>query len=148
MNRFRRHMLVCLSSVLLLSGCGPSGPQVAEVSGIVTLKGKPLELVTVEFWPVADGGKRSHGKTDKEGKFTLKTDDGLQTGASVGSHKVLLRDTWPMQDDYIDKDSGEMVDMSKGRKSRIAWKFFEVTTTPLTADVKAGEKNEVKFEAQ
>lgn len=132
----------------LVSGCGGGGIEVAEVTGTVTLKGKPLELVAVEFWPVADGGIRSLGKTDKDGKFTLKTEDGLKDGASIGSHKVLLRDTWPTQDDYIDKNSGEMVDMSKGRKSRISWQYFEVTTSKLTADVKAGEKNDFKFEIQ
>ena len=147
MPSFRNALALVIVPLFLLSvGCVGPKVQVADVSGTVTMNGKPLELVAVEFWPVADGGMRSMGKTDKDGKFTLKTDDGLLSGASIGNHKVVLRDTWHMQDDYIDKNSGEMVDMSKGRKGRIPWKYFEVTTSPVSAEVKAGAMNEFSFQ--
>lgn len=146
MLNFCSKVFVIFLVFVLFPGCAEPRTKVEKVTGLVTLKGKPLELVSVEFWPTNDGGMRAVGKTDNEGKFTLQTDDGLQAGATVGKNVVLIRDTWHMQDDYIDKNSGEMVDMSKGRKGRISWKYFEVTTTPLSAEVKAGEKNAFTFE--
>ena len=62
----------------------------------------------------------------------------------VGSHKVTLKDTWHMQDDYLDA-GGEWVDMSKGRKSRISVKYGDPTTSPLSATVERGKANVVDF---
>ena len=90
-----------LALFVSLPGCGEAKPQVAEVTGIVTLDGKPLELVHVEFWPQV--GPRSFGKTDDSGKFTLQTDDRTQVGCPLGTNKVSLRDTAHTKDDYIDQ---------------------------------------------
>ena len=75
-----------------LVGCGGSGFELAPVSGSVTLDGKPLQKATVIFEPKAvegtvNAGPVSSGRTDAEGKFTLKTPDG-RTGAVVGDHTV------------------------------------------------------------
>lgn len=124
-----------------LTGCSDK-LQVAEVSGVVTVDGKPLELVQVEFWP--SNGPRSIGKTDAQGKFTLETDDRTQKGAVPGKHKVALRDTWPSKDDYI-SDGGDWVDMSKGKKSRIDSKYYDPPTSPLSVDVESGKANNFEF---
>ena len=131
---------ICALAVCL-SGCGESR-QLSEVSGIVTLDGKPLELVQVEFWP--SNGPRSIGKTDAEGKFFLEVDDRTQKGAVPGKHKVALRDTWPSKDDYI-SDGGDWVDMSKGKKSRIDSKYYDPPTSPLSVDVESGKVNNFEF---
>ncbi|MFN7893239.1 MAG: hypothetical protein ACK5OC_23300 [Pirellula sp.] len=127
--------------VLLLGSMGcDSGPKVAEVSGTITLNdGKPLELIHVEFW--SEGGPRSWGKTDDSGKFTLKLDaEDSKDGAIVGKHKVLLRDTWPLKDNKLG-EGGEWIDNSKGKKPRIHSKYYDEGATPLSFEVKAGEKN-------
>ncbi len=129
---------------LCLAGCN-NGPGVVEVSGTVTVDGKPLELIQVEFWP--SSGPRSIGKTDDQGKFTLKLDDGSQPGAVPGKHKVALRDTWPSKDDYLN-DGGEWVDMSKGRKSRIHSKYYDAPNSPLSADVEPGKANTIDFKVE
>ena len=90
----RSKIFVILLAFVLIPGCTEPRANVAQVTGVVTMKGKPLELVSVEFWPKSDGGIRSVGKTDNEGKFTLRTDDGLQAGATIGQNAVLIRDTW------------------------------------------------------
>ncbi len=134
-------------AVVLLAtavGCG-NKLDVAKVEGVITLDGKPLELIHVEFWP--ESGPRSFGKTDAEGKFVLQTDDRTQEGAVPGKHRVALRDTWPTKDDYIN-DGGEWVDMSKGKKSRIHSKYYDPPQTPLTVDVKPGEVNSFTFEVE
>jgi hypothetical protein len=140
-------MLLCTTILFSFAvGCD-SGPQVAEVSGVVSLKdGKPLELIHVEFW--SDNGPRSWGKTDDSGKFTLKLDtEYSKEGAVVGTHKVLLRDTWPTKDDKLG-DGGDWIDNSKGKKARIHSKYYDMSTSPVSLEVKAGVKNnfEIKLD--
>jgi len=74
----------------IFSGCGAG---TTSVSGVVTLDGKPVEGASVSFTPVAekDGGVGgSYGKTDAEGRYTLRTVAGDRTGAAVGKHKVTI----------------------------------------------------------
>jgi len=77
--------------VLLLAGCagcGQSGPEVAPVSGRVTLDGQPLASADVSFQP--DGAQRaSSGRTNAEGRYQLMYKRG-QPGALVGEHTVRI----------------------------------------------------------
>ena len=75
--------------VAAFAGCGGSGDEieVAEVSGVVTLDGKPLPNAIVTFVPKA-GGPSGVGKTDAEGKYQLATVDEL--GAVLGEHMVSI----------------------------------------------------------
>lgn len=70
-----------------LSGCGPSGPTVYEVSGKVTYQGKPVPGATVTFQP--EQGRPSIGVTDDEGKYFLRYTKDVN-GALPGSHKVFI----------------------------------------------------------
>jgi hypothetical protein len=73
-----------------LVGCGGG---TAGVSGVVTLDGQPLEGATVSFTPASgDGGGigGSYGKTDAQGRYTLKTVNGDRAGAAIGKHKVTI----------------------------------------------------------
>ncbi len=75
------HQSFRLSALLFsatLVGCG--GPRIAPVEGTVTLDGKGLDKIYVEFWPQSEG-PRSFGQTDEQGHFELKTDDGKTPGA-------------------------------------------------------------------
>jgi len=143
MKRFYQFTFLAFGLALigLQSGCGES-LEVSEVTGIVTLNGKPLDLVHVEFWP--NEGPRSFGKTDEQGRFTLETDDRTQKGAVPGKHKVALRDMWPMKDDYLG-DGGEWVDMSKGKRSRIDSKYYDAPMSPVSVEVMAGKANTFDF---
>ncbi|XZE20471.1 hypothetical protein SH449x_000344 [Pirellulaceae bacterium SH449] len=127
----------------LCTGCG-SSLNTEQVTGTITLNGKPLELIHVEFWSTE--GPRSIGKTDESGNFFLELDDRTMKGAVIGTHKVMLRDTWPMKDDYL-SESGEWVDKSDGKRPRIHSKYYDVSTTPLSFTVKPGEKNHYDIEA-
>ena len=63
-----------LAVALAAVGCGGG---TANVSGVVTLDGKPVEGATVTFTPDSkDGGGvgASYGKTDAQGRFSLRTD--------------------------------------------------------------------------
>jgi len=73
--------------VCAIGGCGSSGPEVGEVTGTVTLDGKPLPNATLTFKSQAPNGTTSIGVTGPDGKYTLMlTAD--RNGAMLGKHDV------------------------------------------------------------
>ena len=92
--------LLCASSVVLLCslllGCGRTDYEVAPVSGRLLLDGKPAAGYSVTFQPVAASpdetvvGPGSYGKTDAEGRYTLRVTTTDRPGAVVGRHRVSL----------------------------------------------------------
>lgn len=83
-------MALCASSL----GCGGSDlPELGTVKGKVTLDGKPLPGVMVQFHPTAQGRPGS-GVTDKEGNYVLSY-DGSTNGTKVGTNKVEINTVWP-----------------------------------------------------
>lgn len=129
--------------LLAAAGCGDSIP-VAEVEGVVTLNGKPIDKIQVEFWPIGSG-TRSFATTDAEGKYALTTDDGLRKGASLGQHKIVMHDISVLGDEFLGR-AGENVDMSKGRKSRISAKYSNPEKSTVTKEVVAGKLNKIDIE--
>jgi len=81
--------LACLASLALLGGCGESGPQLAPVSGTVTLDGQPLATADVLFQPEEAMKSPSVGQTDAAGHFVLAYKRGV-LGAVVGPHTVRI----------------------------------------------------------
>jgi hypothetical protein len=118
-----------------LVGCSDKF-KIVPVSGQVTAAdGKPLDKIFVEFYPSGEGPK-SYGETNADGKFTLKTNDG-KDGAMIGKHRVSLKDTAVLGDKFMGR-AGEHVDMTEGRKPRIANKYTSIDTSELTFDVTEG----------
>lgn len=124
---------VLMAGVLCSAGCGKGPPPMVEVEGTVQLDGKPLEKVRVEFWPVKDG-TQSAGLTNEQGKFVLIALDGATKGTSVGKHKVVLRDLSIVEDQFYGR-AGADIDLTAGKKPRIAHKYSNVTLTPLEFDI-------------
>ena len=84
-------LLLFLSAIATLlctiGGCGSSGPDLGEVTGTVTLDGKPLSNATLIFRSQAPNGTTSMGVTGPNGKYKLMfTAD--KTGAMLGKHDV------------------------------------------------------------
>jgi len=78
-----------------VTGCGRKA-NVVPVSGRVTFNGKPLADVAINFGPITgslDGAYAAYGKTDAEGRYTLKLVDGGQRGPSVGNNRVTLNES-------------------------------------------------------
>ncbi len=73
---------ICISAVLLLTGCG--GIYDATVSGVVTLDGNPLPRGTVSFNPEIPGPS-SYGQIDSSGRYSVMTgrEEGLPPGNYV-----------------------------------------------------------------
>ena len=77
--------------LILLSGCGSGN--VAPVSGLVTLNGKPIADVAVTFEPIVPEGQNvaglsAFGVTGPDGRYTLKLFGTETRGATVGKNKV------------------------------------------------------------
>jgi hypothetical protein len=77
----------------VLAGCS-GGPDVAPVSGVVTLDGRPYPKAVVSFQPIGtpenpNPGRGSSAYTDEQGRFVLRTDN-ERKGAVVGKHRVRI----------------------------------------------------------
>lgn len=81
-----------------IAGCGPGGPEIAHVSGRVTMDGKPLANATIVFIP--ENGRPSGATTDADGKYELNFNEDRE-GAIPGKNTVrftTLRDPTPGED--------------------------------------------------
>lgn len=125
MGRFR--VIVCRSLFLIgvstLLGCG--GPQFGQVSGLVTMDGKPLPDIAVRFED--EGGSAAIARTDQTGRYELRyTVD--QIGAPVGKHKVTIFTPAPVSEGTGERAKAEIVPAKYNAKST------------LTQEVKAGKQ--------
>lgn len=77
---------VVTSTVIGCYGSPSSGPELAEVSGVVTMGGTPVPNIQVLFEPEADAGA-SRGLSDAEGKFKVWYPTN-SPGAVPGKHRV------------------------------------------------------------
>src|SRR5829696_339246 len=86
-----RWLILCSLVSLVFAGCGTAAGY-APVSGKVTMDGAPLEGASVSFEPSgkAAGLGGSYGRTDAEGKFTLKRTTDDAQGAAIGDHTVTI----------------------------------------------------------
>lgn len=120
--------ITVLTVLILPAGCGEDLPDLAPVTGTVTLDGKPISGAVVTFDPAA-GGVVSHGVTDDSGRFELEcTTDTL--GAELGEHVVRIS--------YRGEDP--LLAMPEVLPARYN------TQSKLTAAVTEGEENDFKFE--
>jgi hypothetical protein len=87
-NRFCRGIAGLAVSVVLVS-CNKSGPDLAPVSGRVTLDGEPVYATEVMFYPEGEKSP-SVGRTDQEGRYLLRYKRGVE-GGSVGPNIVRLK---------------------------------------------------------
>jgi hypothetical protein len=132
-----RACLLLFASVLLTATACNSNPQLAEVSGVVTLNGKPMPEALVEFLPdPAKGthGPRASGTTDGEGRFRLVRDN-EQDGAVVGFHRVLIQDARTFPPPRNRWTGGKLPVMPP---SRISGRYANASDTPLRQEVKVG----------
>ena len=128
---------VCILLSVTLLGCGSDGPELAEVTGTVTVDGKPVPNATVIFNPVAAGGSNSLGKTDAQGNYRLEfTQD--KTGAMIGQHVVEITTKKIAASDM--PDTGEVV-----QSTFVAIPPQYKKRGALTAEVK-DQRNKIDFE--
>ena len=128
--------------MFFLPGCGgPSDqPELGQVTGTVTLDGKPLSGIAVVFQP--ESGRPARGMTDAEGKYEL-TYIRETKGTKVGPNRVEIA---PSEDggaeeseesENPDDESQPVTKPSKSGKPTIPPRYN--VQSELKADVKAGE---------
>ena len=115
----------------LLSGCGGSGPEVAPVSGRVTLDGAPLAGARIRFQPEGAGGSPSHGTADQDGHYVLGYKRG-QPGARIGWHTISI------------ERGGHGDPENKANPPALPARYN--TASELREEVKAGEDNVLNLE--
>ncbi len=134
MNRVQLRRVALAAGLCFLigiTGCGGGGPVVAPVSGTVTYKGTPLKDGGITFVPAE--GRSAFGRI-VDGQIvevtTLKTGDGVIVGkATVGIQATT----------NLGKMQGPHTPLIPPR-------YFDPATANLTAEIKAGGPNELKFE--
>lgn len=136
-------VVLCVLGLTCL-GCGPGGPELADVSGKVTMDGEPLDNALVTFTPV-EGGRASSGKTDENGHYTLAYADRM--GAVVGKHKVRVTTLSEVEE----KDTSQMRSDSEAYKKQAmggsASDYDNATVTePIPA--KYNDQTELTFEVE
>lgn len=116
---------------LAVVGCGPSGPVLTPVNGVITLEGEPLEGAVVLFQP-EEGGKPATGLTDAAGAFTLTTFE-PGDGAQVGVNSVAITKELPSTSS-ANVEEGEITEVELGTPPRYASPML----SGLTVDVQKG----------
>jgi len=142
MRTLRPWLIIPLASVLA-AGC--SGPKLVPVTGQVTLNGRPLKNVRVEFHPDPDQGvtgPSSSGVTDDSGNFTLTCPSRNNApGAVIGPHRVVLSDLDVYGNVFVGRGDYRSED-PKGPKEvpkfpRFAAVYSDLTKTPFKQQVTA-----------
>ncbi|WP_145310259.1 peptidase associated/transthyretin-like domain-containing protein [Gimesia fumaroli] len=89
-------ILISLFCLLGCSGNEKQLPELAEVTGNVTLDGTPLADAIIDFYPQSSqeksNSRTSTGVTDQNGKYTLMYDNATP-GALLGDHLVRISKT-------------------------------------------------------
>jgi hypothetical protein len=134
--------------VVAVAGCGGEY-KMAPVSGRVTLNGRPLANAWVNFQPIApegamNAGPGSVGKTDAEGRYTLRVDEST-SGAVVGNHRVsimLAGEGEAAGRDDLDADNPEV----RRPRPRMTLPGKYNMETILTCEVPRGGRDDANFD--
>jgi hypothetical protein len=88
--------------VLLLAGCGPSGPKTYEVSGTVTWNREPVADGWINFYPL-DGTITPEGGAIKNGQYRFRARPGKKrveiTASREGKFNPVMQS--PERESYI-----------------------------------------------
>jgi hypothetical protein len=138
-----RRLLLLAVLVVLSVGCGGEFPT-ANVSGRVTVNGKPVEKVSVMFQPVAAEGKinsgvGSYGITDADGRYTLKLIGKESRGAVIGKHKVRFENWTDPGDTSVDSPKRKQA----APAVKIPQRYYD---KPMDYEVASGGTDKADFE--
>lgn len=119
---------------IALVGCASSGPEIAYVSGRVTMDGKPLSNATVVFIP--DNGRPAGATTDAEGQYVLNFAEGRK-GAIPGTNTIRIMT-------LRDADQDENGKTIPGSPETVPAKYNADTT--LSFNVEPKKRNVANFD--
>jgi len=127
-----RWRMVVMLAVVCCAGCWGGGPDdmpdIAPVTGTLTLDGQPLGMAHIIFTPI-DGGQTSEAYSDPTGQYALVYKRDIM-GAKIGKHKVVVTTF----EEPESTDDGKTIG---GVPERVPAKYNANTT--LQFDVNSGE---------
>lgn len=129
----RSALMVAMVAAIALcqAGCGKHS---ASVAGDVTLGGKPLATGVVTYTPAATGPS-AYANIGADGRYSLQT--GAAAGLEPGSYKVTVAAN-------ATPEQAAAMGIKIGREGIMPLltppKYADVSSTPLTVDVKAGRQ--------
>ena len=130
---------VCALAVVVLAAAGCTQSETVAVTGTVTMKGQPVDKAEVMFNPKR--GRLASGVTDAAGHFALSTAK-PGDGAMPGEYTVTLGEFYPPDQPPKPPPGGGFL------PSRFPIKYADPNTSPLTATIERGKKNDFQFEVK
>ena len=130
---------VCALAVIVLATSGCTQSDTVAVTGTVTMKGQPVDKAEVMFNP--KHGRHASGVTDAAGRFSLSTAK-PGDGAMPGEYTVTLGEFYPPDQPPKPPPGGGFL------PSRFPTKYADPNTSPLTATIERGKKNDFQFEVK
>ena len=126
---------VTQAAVLVFLGCSSGGPEIAQVSGRVTMDGKPLANASVVFIP--ENGRPAGARTDADGRYVLNFTEGRR-GAIPGKNSVRITTQRETEKD----ENGKTV--VSGSPETIPMEYNAASTLEFAVEPK--KKNVANFE--
>jgi hypothetical protein len=88
-NRMHARHLNLLVMIAVVAGCSKSNPEIAPVTGRITLDGQPVANTDIAFYPEAQGKSPSAARTDKDGNYELGYKRGVM-GGMIGDNIIRI----------------------------------------------------------
>lgn len=127
--------------MLFSFGCGSSGPEIAHVSGRVTMDGKPLANASLIFIP--EDGRPAGARTDADGRYALNFTEGRR-GAIPGKNVVRITTQREAEQDENGKvvvpASRETIPMEYNAASTLEFTIEPKKKNVANFDLKSGGK--------
>jgi hypothetical protein len=152
--------LIGMTAVVLAVaiGCGPGGPAVEMVEGVVTMDGQPVEGASVFFSPApGSAGLPAAGQTGSDGRFKLTSVKAKQGGggAVAGDYLVTVskiqNDAPPLPTSTDDPNYGKFPaapgpNEKPKIKHLVPEEYGNAKTSGLKATVPKGGSRDIKLE--
>jgi hypothetical protein len=125
-------VLLTSTMAFVALACGPSGPEMARVSGKVTYKGQPVEKGTIAFVSTDPARPNASGVLGAGGAYDLQTHE-PGDGAQLGEYVVTISGKDP--EAFNTEAPGEPV---KKQKSLVPLKYENPDSSGLKKTVESG----------
>ncbi len=127
-------------ALVMFTGC-PETSKLVQVTGKITVDGKPADRASVLFFPEGAGGDVAAGSADANGQYTLSSNG--EPGVAPGKYKVTA--IWP---DPAKRPTSEDVAMGRAKDAPdlLKGKYVNKDLSKLSAEVVAGTSELPPFE--
>jgi hypothetical protein len=139
-GRLNRTPYLSVASLLVAIATGCGGTGLVEVTGMISVDGKPAEGAVLIFHPEGAGSVAS-GAADSNGKYKLVSS--MTPGVAPGKYKVTA--TWP---DPSKKPSDKEIMMGVVRDAPdlLKSKYVSLDRTTLTAEISSSTRELPPFD--